>query len=125
MSVRPTTVRTRIQPGTMEGVSSEQRRGPSVAERDVNTTSDLVFPRRGRRIRLATTRVTRDPHRLFRSPLFLPSPTPLKRTRVERLLRHTSSEPERTKIGKVVPIRGHHRDHASVGDNATASKDEA
>src|ERR1700733_11333300 len=74
---------------------------------------------------LATTRATRDRHRFCRSHPLRRSPRPMRPARVRQVLRHTSTVPEATRIGKVVPTRGNHLDHAAGGDIATARRHEA
>ena len=74
---------------------------------------------------VARTKATRDRHRLCRIHLLPRSPESTRRARDPRLLRHTSTEPEQTRIGKVEPTHGNHLDHGVGGDIATACRHEA
>ena len=74
---------------------------------------------------LATTTATRDRHRLGQNRLRLRIPTPMRRARVQFLLRQNATAPRQTGTEKVVPSRENHLDHGAGGDIATESRHEA
>jgi hypothetical protein len=80
--------------------------------------------REGSQKPLAMTRVTRDRHRPCRSHLLLRTQRPTMRVRGPRRLPQSSTEPERTKTGKVVPSHGNHLVHEGGGDIATGCRRE-
>jgi hypothetical protein len=115
----------RSRSSASNGTSPTREEAVLIADRPTSHTELRIWGAWGSRVLLATTRATRDQHRFCRSRPLRRSPRSMRRARVRQPLRHTSTVPEATRIGRVVPTRGNHLDRAAGGDIATARRHEA